>query len=88
MVGQTALVLDAPAKKQPVRYRILDTLRDGRWHSGLEWVNGDHGFYCLSYSQRIGDLKREGHDIESECHGGVARYRLIPTERGAQHEQV
>jgi len=80
MVGQTALTFDAPRKVR-VQDRILDSLRDGRWHSGLEWVNGDHGFYCLSYSQRIGDLKREGHDIEARHNGGVASYRIRPDSK-------
>ena len=59
------------------RERILDVLRDGRWHSSLEFVNGVHGFYCLSTSQRVGQLIRAGHHIERDRnHGGVGRYKL------------
>jgi len=61
-----------------VRDRILAVLQDGRWHSGLEFVNGDHSFFCLSYSQRVGQLIRAGHHIERDRnHGGVGRYRYL-----------
>lgn len=79
MMAQMALALDAPAKV-PVRDRILAVLQDGRWHSGLEFVNGDHNFYCLSYSQRVGELRREGHSITAHHTGGVASYRLDSKE--------
>ena len=61
-----------------LRARILDVLRDGRWHSGAEFLNGAHGFYCSSYSQRIGQSRRAGHDIEATGRGGheLASYRL------------
>jgi hypothetical protein len=76
MVGQTALAFDAP-RKVPVRYRILAVLQDGRWHRGTEFVNGDHNFTALAYSQRIGELKREGYRILARHNGGVASYQLI-----------
>ena len=75
-----ALTLDAP-DKVTVRDRILAVLQDGRWHSAIEFVNGDHGFYCLSTSQRVGQLIRAGHRIERDRnHGGVGRYRLTDSK--------
>ena len=59
---------------------ILRYLRDNNTLTVLEAIQR-FGVYALS--QRVGDLKREGHNIESEIiklpNGKrIARYRLIP----------
>jgi hypothetical protein len=60
----------------PVRLQILRHLAKGQSLTPLEALNL---FGCLSLSQRIGELKREGWPIESELvaigHGKkVSRY--------------
>jgi hypothetical protein len=60
---------------------ILNVMLDGAWHGGEEFLDGRHGFFCSSYSQRIGDLMDAGCTFEREQHGiGDARlgyYRLV-----------
>jgi len=56
---------------------ILDMLKDGRWHSGLELreKGGGHNF-----TARINELRQRGHNIEtSKGRGrdGFAKYRLL-----------
>ena len=67
------------AAKVSKRDRILWVLLDGQWHSGSEFLSGQHGFRCSSYSQRIGDLIERGENIERDRHGddGLGRYRLV-----------
>lgn len=59
------------------RDRILTVLKDGDWHDGSEFLSGQHGFWCSSYSQRIGDLIKQGHHIERDRHAQLGRYRLV-----------
>lgn len=61
------------------KQRILRMLQD----AGGEWVTGvalnTSGIYA--YSQRLGELRRDGHNIESTGKGhGVALYRLAQKE--------
>jgi len=71
------MTLDDTRPLSPQAQRILEVLKDGKIHSGLEFVNGTHGFTVLAYSQRCGDLRKAGHHIVSFRHGGhVASYRL------------
>jgi hypothetical protein len=73
------LTIDAPAQSK--RDLILATLtaRAGQWVGGSEFMDGRHGYRVSSYSQRIGQLIRAGHEIERDCHGdnGLGRYRLV-----------
>lgn len=62
---------------------ILSVLKDGRKHSGAEFLSGVWGFRCSSYSQRIGDLQDEGYNIKGDRRGpdGLGLYWLVPDDR-------
>ena len=78
MTAQLSLTESATIPQlSPMQRNIYAVLRDYRPHSALEFKKGVHGFYCDAVSQRIGDLKRKGYNIESTGKGGVASYRLV-----------
>ena len=70
MMAQLGMV----ASLTPQQKQVLSMLReaDGAWVSGITFVNA----HVLAYSQRIGQLRKLGFDIESTGRGGVASYRL------------
>lgn len=70
----TQLSLSAGTTKRDLIYAVLT---DGRWHDGAEFLDGRHGFWCSSYSQRVGDLIKQGHSIERDRHSQLGRYRLV-----------
>jgi nitric oxide reductase activation protein len=64
---------------KPQAKRILAVLSDGNPHRMTEFLDGRWGFTCLAPSQRVGELRREGHDIRNiSKDGGVATYQLQP----------
>lgn len=71
MTAQLGMV----ASLTPQQSQVLSMLReaDGAWVSGITFVNAR----VLAYSQRIGQLRKLGFDIESTGKGRVARYRLV-----------
>jgi hypothetical protein len=58
---------------------ILSMLRGGGWVSGREFLQA----YIPTYSQRIGELRRMGYDIESTGRGRIASYRLREAAKAA-----
>jgi biotin operon repressor len=59
----------------PQQTTIIDVLT----RAGGEWVSGivfNDRYRIFAYSQRVGELKKLGYAIETDRHGGVARYRL------------
>lgn len=73
---QLTLALDAKPRKADLILAVLKE-RAGQFVHAGEFMDGRHGFRCSSYSQRIGELRRRGHDIKPECHGEVASYMWI-----------
>jgi nitric oxide reductase activation protein len=64
---------------KPQAKRILAVLSDGNPHSAAEFWSGVHGPYIAAVSQRVGELRRAGHDIRNiSKDGGVATYQLQP----------
>jgi Helix-turn-helix domain len=59
--------------------RILWVLGDGNWHTGLEFTRLSSPI--LSYTRRIFELRRDGHNIIRERINGLWRYKL--EERGS-----
>ena len=59
--------------QQATILRVLEANK-GKWVKG-ETLN--NVFHIFAYSQRIGELKRLGHEIETDRHSKVARYRLV-----------
>ena len=66
--------MDEKSKRVTQCERILGILKDGFWHSGLEFVTLSRPI--LSYTRRIHEL-REDYVIERERRGGVWKYRLV-----------
>lgn len=68
------LALDMEPRLTPQQQQVLDMLTeaDGAWISGVTFINA----HILSYSQRVGNLRRLGYPVESTGRGRVARYRL------------
>jgi hypothetical protein len=54
--------------------RVLDVLRDGRWHR-MEEIHARAGFMRLN--SRVSELRARGLDIRCDREGGVYKYRLI-----------
>lgn len=52
--------------------RVLELLADGNWHSGLEFTRLPRPI--LSYTRRITDLRRMGHNIRKERRDGLWKY--------------
>ena len=78
MTAQLSLTESAAIPQlSPMQSNVLSVLRDGLWHKATRFKNGTYGFYCDAVSQRIGDLRRKGYNIESTGKGGVASYRLV-----------
>lgn len=62
---------------KPQAKLILRVLSDHNPHSALEFKTGLHGEFIDAVSQRVGELRREGHDIRNvKRDGGVAVYQL------------
>ena len=52
--------------------RVLELLADGRWHTGLEFTRLPRPI--LSYTRRIHELRKDGHDIRRERRDGLWKY--------------
>jgi nitric oxide reductase activation protein len=62
---------------KPQAKRILAVLSDGNPHSAMEFKSGLHGFFCDAVSQRVGEIRREGHRVSNvKRDGGIAVYQL------------
>jgi hypothetical protein len=66
--------------------RVLDVLRDGRWHR-MEEIHARAGFMRLN--SRVSELRARGLDIRCDRAGGVYKYRLVDgLEEGAPSRSV
>jgi len=68
--------MDETKLKASQAQRVLGILRDGFWHSGLDFVQLSRPI--LSYTKIIAILRHEeGFPIEKERRNGIWKYRLV-----------
>jgi hypothetical protein len=62
------------AKPKTQKERVLEILKDGFWHTSLEFCQLARPI--LKASTRISELRRDGHKILCEVRGNYYKYKL------------